>query len=64
MAFDYGFLEIPVLNNYPGQLSGLITENQCGIAVPPGNPVAFADTLGRMVHDRALGWGMRRRGRE
>ncbi len=61
--FDYISSGIPVVNNYPGWLSDLITENQCGLAVPPGNPMAFADTLERLVKDRALGKEMGRRGR-
>lgn len=43
--FDYIACGIPVLNNYPGWLSGLITENKCGVAVPPDDPVAFADAV-------------------
>lgn len=36
---------MPVLNNYPGWLAELITKEQCGFAVPPENPKAFADAL-------------------
>lgn len=43
--FDYIAAGIPVLNNYPGWLAGLITANDCGIAVPPGDAGAFADAL-------------------
>jgi glycosyltransferase involved in cell wall biosynthesis len=43
--FDYISAGIPVLNNYPGWLADLIHEHQCGIAVPPGDPEAFADAL-------------------
>lgn len=43
--FDYIAAGIPVLNNYPGWLAGLITEHRCGIVVPPGNVSAFADAL-------------------
>lgn len=43
--FDYIAIGLPVLNNYPGWLAGLITENACGIAVPPRNPEAFAEAL-------------------
>ena len=43
--FDYISSGLPVLNNYPGWLAGLIVENECGIAVPPEDPVAFADAL-------------------
>lgn len=41
--FDYIASGIPVLNNYPGWLAGMIEENRCGIVVPPDDPRAFAD---------------------
>ena len=57
--FDYLAAGIPVVNNYPGWLAGMIQENQCGIVVPPNNPVAFADALQRLAADpttcRAMG---------
>lgn len=43
--FDYIAAGLPVLNNYPGWLAELITDHECGIAVPPDNPDAFADAL-------------------
>ncbi len=43
--FDYISSGLPVLNNYPGWLAELITENECGIAVSPEDPDAFADAL-------------------
>jgi len=43
--FDYISSGLPVLNNYPGWLSDMITENRCGIVVPPDNATAFADAL-------------------
>lgn len=43
--FDYIASGTPVLNNYPGWLAEIITRAQCGYAVPPENPVAFADAL-------------------
>jgi glycosyltransferase involved in cell wall biosynthesis len=43
--FDYISAGLPVLNNYPGWLADLITEHQCGLAVPPDNPIAFAEAL-------------------
>lgn len=43
--FDYIACGLPVVNNYPGWLAGLIDEHNCGKAVPPGNPTAFADAL-------------------
>jgi glycosyltransferase involved in cell wall biosynthesis len=43
--FDYISSGLPVLNNYPGWIADMITENECGIFVPPGDPVAFAKSL-------------------
>ncbi len=47
--FDYIAAGIPVVNNYPGWLAGLIQEHRCGIVVPPGNASAFADALQRLA---------------
>ncbi|MBX2997194.1 MAG: glycosyltransferase family 4 protein [Caldilineaceae bacterium] len=43
--FDYISAGIPVLNNYPGWLADLIHEHGCGVAIPPDDPIAFADAL-------------------
>lgn len=43
--FDYISAGLPVLNNYPGWLAGLIGDCDCGFAVPPDDPAAFADAL-------------------
>jgi glycosyltransferase involved in cell wall biosynthesis len=43
--FDYIAAGIPVLNNYPGWLADMIAQSDCGFAVPPDNPRAFADAL-------------------
>ncbi len=51
--FDYIAAGIPVVNNYPGWLAGLITEHHCGIVVPPGNVAAFADALQSLAADPA-----------
>jgi len=50
--FDYIASGLPVINNYPGWLAGMITENRCGIAVSPEDPVAFADALEYMADNR------------
>lgn len=52
--FGYIASGIPVLNNYPGWLAGMIEDHNCGIAVPPANPAAFADALENMADDRGL----------
>jgi len=51
--FDYIAAELPVLNDYPGWLAGLIEENRCGIAVPPAQPEVFADALERLSENAA-----------
>jgi glycosyltransferase involved in cell wall biosynthesis len=43
--FDYIATGLPVLNNYPGWLAEMINEYECGIAVEPDNPEAFANSL-------------------
>ncbi len=50
--FDYLAAGLPVVNNYPGWLADMITEHRCGFAVPPNNPVVFADELERAAADR------------
>lgn len=50
--FDYIASGLPVLNNYPGWLADLITENSCGKFVPPGDAVAFADAVLHMRDNR------------
>lgn len=43
--FDYISAGLPVLNNYPGWLAGMIKDEQCGYVVEPDNPKSFADAL-------------------
>lgn len=43
--FDYLAAGLPVLNNYPGWLADLITSHTCGIAIPPEDARAFANSL-------------------
>lgn len=43
--FDYISAGLPVLNNYPGWLAGMINDNNCGYAIEPDNAQAFADAL-------------------
>lgn len=56
--FDYIAVGLPILNNYPGWLAGLIGEASCGIAVPPEDPEAFADALCAFADDREATRGM------
>jgi glycosyltransferase involved in cell wall biosynthesis len=62
--FDYISAGIPVLNNYPGWLAGIIEQNRCGVAVPPQNSVAFADALERLANDRRAATEMGTNGRQ
>jgi glycosyltransferase involved in cell wall biosynthesis len=61
--FDYIAAGLPVLNNYPGWLAEMITENRCGFTVPPDNPVAFADALEQAAIDSEALKAMGQRGR-
>lgn len=61
--FDYIAAGLPVLNNYPGWLAGMIRDSRCGFAVPPDNPSAFADALEQAAADRMVLKTMGQRGR-
>ncbi len=50
--FDYIAAGLPVLNNYPGWLAEMIENEQCGYAVPPADPVVFADVLEQAASER------------
>lgn len=50
--FDYISAGLPVINNYPGWLAGMIEELQCGFAVAPENPKAFANALEQAADDQ------------
>lgn len=43
--FDYIASGLPVLNNYPGWISEMIQQEECGFTVPAQNPEAFANAL-------------------
>ena len=49
--FDYLASGLPIICNYPGWVAELIREHGCGIAVEPGNPMAFADALQFLASD-------------
>lgn len=50
--FDYIAAGLPVLNNYPGWLAGMIKEHGCGFAIEPEHPQAFADALEQAANNR------------
>jgi glycosyltransferase involved in cell wall biosynthesis len=60
--FDYIAAGLPVLNNYPGWLAEMITVHQCGFAVSPDNPAAFADALEQAAANRPALKAMGQRG--
>ncbi|MEM8501310.1 MAG: glycosyltransferase family 4 protein [Pseudomonadota bacterium] len=66
--FDYLACGLPVLNNYPGWLSQLISENDCGIAIAPDDAKLFADALQELASDPdrriAMGRAARQLGEE
>jgi glycosyltransferase involved in cell wall biosynthesis len=43
--FDYISAGLPILNNYPGWLAGMIEEHELGVVVPPDDPERFARAL-------------------
>lgn len=61
--FDYLAAGLPVICNYPGWLADLIQDNQCGIAVPPNAPEAFADALEKLADNSELRQTMARNAR-
>ena len=50
--FDYISAGLPVLTNYPGWVADSIHEHDCGFAIPPSDPSAFADALEAAAVDR------------
>ena len=62
--FDYLASGLPVLNNYPGWLAGLVKENRCGLAVTPRDPSAFADAMEYLADHRQERSAMRQRARQ
>ncbi len=50
--FDYIAAGKAVLINYPGWVADMVSENDIGWAVPPGDSAAFADALIKAADDR------------
>ncbi len=61
--FDYIASGLPVLNNYPGWVAGMIEEHDCGRVVPPDDPGAFVDALLALREDPDARAAMGRRSR-
>lgn len=51
--FDYVAAGLPVVVNYPGWIADLIRERECGVAVPPNDPLALADALQALADEAA-----------
>ena len=52
--FDYIGLGLPIINNYPGWISEMIKEKNCGLYIDPGNSQAFASALMLLKRDKVL----------
>jgi glycosyltransferase involved in cell wall biosynthesis len=61
--FDYLAAGKPVLVNYPGWMSQLVSEKDCGVAVPPDDAEAFADGVEKLRAARGQLADMGARGR-
>jgi glycosyltransferase involved in cell wall biosynthesis len=61
--FDYLASGLPVLVNYPGWMAEMISAHGLGVAVPPQDPVTFADALIRLADARAATAEMGQRAR-
>jgi glycosyltransferase involved in cell wall biosynthesis len=62
--FDYIAAGLPVINNYPGWIADMITEDQCGLVVSPADPAAFADALEYMADNSEIADEMGRNARK
>lgn len=62
--FDYISAGLPVLNNYPGWLAGMIESHEIGAVVPPDDAEAFAEALKSMSSDRKRLEEMSKKARE
>ena len=62
--FDYISAGLPVLNNYPGWLAGMIESNEIGVVVPPDDAKGFAEALKALSADRKRLGEMSRKARE
>lgn len=61
--FDYIASGLPILNNYPGWLSDLITDNKCGVVVAPDDAEAFANAAIQLADDSEVRNVMGKNGR-
>jgi len=61
--FDYLSCGLPIVTNYPGWVSEVITSNNIGFSVPPGKPVDFAKALALLSDDMHMTSGMASRSR-
>lgn len=52
--FDYISAGLPVLNNYPGWLAGMIKTHSCGYSIEPEDPKGFADALEHAADNKEI----------
>jgi len=52
--FDYLACGLPIINNYPGWLSQMITENKLGFAIPPEDNKKFAMKLIEIADNKKI----------
>ncbi len=52
--FDYIASGLPVVNNYPGWLADMISENKLGVVTEPGNPASLAEGIEHLVDNDAI----------
>jgi glycosyltransferase involved in cell wall biosynthesis len=55
---------LPVVSSRVGGVPELVVDGETGLLVPPGDPAAMADALGRLVADADLRWRLGAAGRE
>ena len=51
--FDYLASSLPVLVNYPGWMAEMVAAERIGVAVPPQDPLSFADALAALADNKA-----------
>lgn len=54
----------PVVTTTEAGIAPIITENGCGLVVPPGDPAALAEAIQKLLGDASLRANQGRRGRE
>jgi glycosyltransferase involved in cell wall biosynthesis len=61
---DYLAAGIPPLVNFSGEAGGICEQEDCGVVVPPDDPVAMAEAIRRLARDPARARSMGERAHE